>query len=216
MFDVSFTSPAVTVPELTTVYWVAMILGGGLLLISTLAGGDADAEIDMDLDVDIDTSHAHAASLATWFSMQFAVFFLAMFGLVGVTMTHLSARGSAVVLISALVGGLLVGQGAHQVIRKLRSTSGDSTPKPKDYVNKLARVTISLTKDSKGEIALRVGRSDRYIPALARHAQDTFSHDQQVGVVAYRDGVAEVVSRKEFEFLSNKNSRTIQNEGDRS
>ncbi len=94
MLDVTFTSPAVILPELTTAYWVALILGGGLLLISTLAGGDADVDIDMDLDVDvdIDTGHAHAASLATWFSMQFAVFFLAMFGLVGVTMTHLTAR----------------------------------------------------------------------------------------------------------------------------
>ena len=106
--------------------------------------------------------------------------------------------------------GLLIGQGVHQIMRKLRQTSGDSTPTPADYINKLGRVTIAVTKTSKGEIALRVGRSDRYIPALSKHEQDAFSSDQQVGVVGYSDGVAEVVSRKEFEFLNESRSKTPQ------
>lgn len=210
MFDAALTTLAVSLPELTTLYWVCLIVGGGLLLISSVAGGDADAgfdadldvDIDVDADVDVDTGHIHASALASWFSIQFAVFFLAMFGVVGVTMTHLTQRTSGVVLTIALSAGLLVGQGVHQLMRKLRRSSGDSTPQTDDYVNKLARVTITVANEKKGEIALRVGRSDRFIPALSRHSHDTFSADQQVGVVAYRDGVAEVVSRKEFEFLS--------------
>lgn len=210
MFDVALTTLAVSLPELTTLYWVCLIVGGGLILISSVAGGDADGgfdadldvDIDVDADVDLDTGYVHASALASWFSIQFVVFFLAMFGVIGVTMTHLSERTPGVVLTIALCAGLLVGQGVHQLMRKLRRSSGDSTPKTQDYVNKLARVTISVANDKKGEIALRVGRSDRFIPALSKHAHDTFSPDQQVGVVAYRDGVAEVVSRKEFEFLS--------------
>ena len=203
MFDAELTSLAVSLPELTTLYWVCLIVGGGLIVISSVAGGDADAcfDADLDVDLDVDTGYAHASALTSWFSIQFVVFFLAMFGVVGVTLTHLTQRTSGVVLTLAISAGLLVGQGVHQLLRKLRRSSGDSTPKVADYVNKLARVTITVANEKKGEIALRVGRSDRFIAALARHSDDTFSPDQQVGVVAYRDGVAEVVSREEFEFL---------------
>ncbi|MCH7885131.1 MAG: DUF1449 family protein [Planctomycetes bacterium] len=203
MFDAALTTLAVSLPELTTLYWVCLIVGGGLIVISSVAGGDADAGFDADLDVDldVDTGHAYASALTSWFSIQFVVFFLAMFGVVGVTLTHLTQRTSGVVLTLAISAGLLVGQGVHQLLRKLRRSSGDSTPKVDDYINKLARVTITVANEKKGEIALRVGRSDRFIAALARHSDDTFSPDQQVGVVAYRDGVAEVVSREEFEFL---------------
>ena len=96
MLDTTMTIPAISVPELTTVYWVCLIVGGGLLLISSIAGTDADAGFDADVDVDVDVDagvdagHAHASALASWFSIQFIVFFMAMFGLVGVTLTHLT------------------------------------------------------------------------------------------------------------------------------
>lgn len=238
MFETTLTLLAVSLPELAGVYWVCLIVGGGLVAISTIAGSHADADVGLDADVDlgmdvdvdvdadvdvgadvsadadVDAGHVHVGSLATWFSIRFIVFFMAMFGAVGVTFTYLTDRTSGAVLAYAMVGGLLVGQGVHQLIRKLRRTSGDSTPKPADYVNKLARVTITVTRESKGEVALRVGRADRYIPALARHAHDTFSPDQQVGVVAYQDGVAEVVSRKEYEFLTDKGSNKDTEEGE--
>ena len=190
--------------SLATLYWICLIVGGGLLIISSIAGGDADVDVDLDIDVDmdVDAGHAHAGSLTTWLSMQFLVFFMAMFGVVGVTMTHLSDYTGGVTLACAAVVGLLVGQGAHQLLRKLRKTSGDSTPKRADYVNKIARVTISVSAKGKGEVALRVGRTDRYVPAIALHQADAFSPDQTVGVVDYRDGVAEIVSREEFEFLT--------------
>ena len=172
MFDAVLISLAVSLPELTTLYWVCLIVGGGLIVISSVAGGDADAGFDADLDVDldVDTCHAHATALASWFSIQFVVFFLAMFGVIGVTLTHLTQRTSGVVLTIAVSAGLLVGQGVHQLLRKLRRSSGDSTPKVDDYINKLARVTITVANEKKGEIALRVGRSDRFIAALAKHS----------------------------------------------
>jgi hypothetical protein len=93
----------------------------------------------------------------------------------------------------------------HQLLRRLRQSSGDSTPSPEDYVDKIARVTVTVTSDKQGEISLLVGRAERYIPAVAKHADQTFSPGQHVGVVAYNSGVAEVISREEYEFLTNKN-----------
>jgi len=220
---------------LTTMYWIALIVGGGLLLISTFAGGDADVDVDTDLDLDFDgdvgldtgldahvdtdvdmnvdvdaghahvgdahAGHAHGGSLATWFSTQFVVFFLAMFGAVGVVMTHLSEQSWTITLLLALVGGFVIGQGAHQVMRAIKRTSGDSTPGERDYVNKLARVTIAINGNGLGQIIMRVGRSDRYVAAKAKRAEDSFAKDEEVGVIAYGNGVAEVVSRREYEFI---------------
>ncbi len=222
MFEEVMLNPAAALPALTTIYWTCLIIGGGLLAISTLAGGDADldmgADVDVDFDVDVDVDvdadvavdgpaqagHAHAGSLTTWFSTQFLVFFTAVFGVVGVTLTHLSGNTAGVTFAVSLIAGLLVGQGVHQLLRKLRGNSGDSTPKPEDYVNKLARVTVTVRPEQRGEVALRVGRAERFVPAICQRAEDTFSPGQQVGVVAYRDGTVEVVSRKEYEFVKSE------------
>ena len=221
---------AAILPALTTLYWICLIVGGGLLIVSSVAGSHGDAGLDADVGVDVDVGvdadvgldadvgadvdvgadadvhvgHAHATSLATWFSIQFIVFFMAVFGLIGVTMTYLSDQTSAFTFGGALLGGLIVGQGVHQLLRKLRRTSGDSTPQPQDYVNKLARVTITVAGTRTGEVALRVGRAERFLPAISKRADMTFKSGEQVAVVAYRDGVAEIISREEYEFLTNK------------
>ena len=223
MFESSFPIPALSLPAMATLYWICLIVGGGLLIISSLAGGDADAALDAELDVDVsvdsevDTGHATAGSLASWFSMHFAVFFVAVFGLIGVTLTHLTDQTSGVAFVSALVGGLVIGQGVHQILRKLRRSSGDSTPQPRDYVNKIARVTIAVDHARKGEIAVRVGRAERFIPAIAKRADTMFKSGERVAVVAYRDGVAEIVSREEYEFLTHKRKASgHQSEGEQS
>lgn len=215
---------------LTTVYWACLIVGGGLLLISSLAGGHGDADLgghfdgdlgDISLDAHVDVGadfhapadvagdvhagHAGATSLASWFSVQFVVYFMAMFGLIGVTLTHLTDTGGGVTVAAATLGGLLVGQGVHQLLRKLRRTSGNSTTQLADYLNKIARVTIDMSHQSTGEVALNVGSNERFLPAVSKREDVKFSRGDAVAVVEYQGGVAQVVSREEFEFLTKKN-----------
>ncbi len=223
MFYSVLLSIAISLPAVATVYWVCLIVGGGLLIVSSVAGGDADTTLGGGLDADVaggadvaagacsglgadadaDVGHTHAlaGALAGWFSLQFVVYFVAMFGLIGVVLTHLTDTASPVVFGWAMAGGLAVGQGVHQLLRKLQQTSGDSTPQPKDFVNKLARVTVTITPPDKGEVTLRVGRSGRYVPAVSKHSDKAFKAGEEVAVVAYRAGVVVVVSREEFEFL---------------
>ena len=93
---------AATWLAMETLYWICLIFGGGLILVSSVSGGDADADVDVDVDayfdayfdmeadVDVDVDAdldaevdhggeiAAAGSLATWFSIRFAVYFMAM------------------------------------------------------------------------------------------------------------------------------------------
>lgn len=232
MFETTVMLLAAGGTGLVTVYWICLIVGGGLLLISCVMGshGHADTGVDFGPDAsfhadvgvdahadlatdahaggevghDVSTDHHGAGSLTTWFSIQFAVFFMAVFGLIGVVLTHLTETGRGVTAGVAVGGGMIVGQGVHQLLRKLRRSSGDSSPQPKDYVNKLARVTIAITPPNKGEIVLRVGRADRYVPAVAKRGDASFGVTEEVAVVGYNGGVAEVISREEYDFVTGK------------
>ncbi|MCG8406661.1 MAG: hypothetical protein MI923_15810 [Phycisphaerales bacterium] len=211
-------------PSLIGLYWIGLIVGGGLLLISTLTGSDTggDAEVDFDpdmegdVDIEADTdmetdaavegesvhSAEEALSLANWFSIRFLIYFAAMFGFTGIVLTYMSETGPTTILIIALAGGLLVGQIAHQVFRYLMRSSSDSATKLKDYLNKPARVTIAIKPPDRGEVAIQIGDNERFVAAVARREDDTFDVGQPVGVVGFRAGTAVVVSQKEHEFLN--------------
>lgn len=186
-------------------YWICLILGGGLIAVSSWSAVDADVDLDLDggadIDADVEANGADASSLASWFSVHFLVYFMGVFGLIGATMTKLSGQTPWVVVGAAVGGGFLVGQAAHQILRRLRASSGDSTPHANDYMNKIGRVTVDVAGPKTGEVVVRVGRSERYLPAVARHADATFVRGERVGVVGYQSGIAEVISTKEFEFL---------------
>ncbi|MBK9121405.1 MAG: hypothetical protein IPM18_17640 [Phycisphaerales bacterium] len=184
-------------------YWFGLIVGGGLLLLSVFSGGDHDLGVDSDVAVgDFDISHTHGlshtvAALSTWFSLNFVVFSAALFGAFGLVLSYLSTLSPWLAFGVALGGGLLLGQGAHQLMRLVRRTSGDSATQPQDYVHKLARVTIAIAPHGKGEVALQVRGGERYVPALS-DAGNGFAAGDEVVVVGYRAGIAYVVSRTEY------------------
>ena len=236
MIETAYTNVGIIASGLLTAYWTCLVVGGGLLLISTVLGShgadtdvdadfgadldadlslDAEVSVDADVGVDIDAApdanvetahadaiaHGGALSLASWFSIHFVVYFTAVFGMVGVTLTHLTATSPAIVAVASVLGGLVIGQGVHQLMRYLRRTSGNSVVSASDYENRPARVTIAMAQGRKGEVAVRVGRGARYVPAVAKHKEEAFAAGDKVAVVAYQAGVAEVISRKEFEFM---------------
>ncbi|MFQ5489155.1 MAG: hypothetical protein ACE5GE_00425 [Phycisphaerae bacterium] len=201
------------VPSLGPLYVVCLVVGGGLLLVSTIFGGDvdgatdgalsADADLDLDFDVDADVPASPGFSLAEWFSVHFAVFFLASFGLLGTTLTWTSAMTPLIVLVVSLTGGLLVGQGAHQLLRWIKRTSGGKAVGQADYLNKPARVTLAIEPGKRGEVALKVRSRERFTAALAKHDDTGFKLGEQVVVVGYDNGTAQVVSKSEYDFLNN-------------
>ena len=203
----------------TTAYTICLIVGGGLVAISTIFGGDADVDLDVDMDMDFDIDldadidldtgdvggglHDAASgglSLSSWFSMNFVVYFVAVFGLVGAMLTWMSDTIPSTVSIVAVVSGLIAGQGVHQLLRFLKRTSGNSTVKVSDFLKQTARVTVRIMPPAKGEIAIPVRGNTRFVPAVAKRSDDKFETRDEVVVVAFRNGTAEVISQKEFDF----------------
>ena len=240
MFDILLVIPAMSYEAFVSAYWICLITGGGLLVISTVAGAshvgsadvdvdfeiDADVDFDADFDVDaeipddfeIDIVHAHEAagvaahlasadgafSLSSWFSLRFVVFATATFGFLGVVLTYMSDLTGAATAGIAIMGGIAVGQVVHQIIRKIRRNSGNSAPMTADYLKKPVRVTMVIEHPRKGEVAVKLRNAERYIPAVTRRPQTSFKVGDQAFIIAYRGGVAEVVSKKEFDFITYK------------
>ena len=99
----------------------------------------------------------------------------------------------------AVGAGISVYEGVHQLLRAIRTTSGDSATRPQDYIRKLARVTIAIKQPAKGEVAIQVRGAERYVPAVAVGPVKDIAVGSEVVVVAYRGGIAQVVSCAEFE-----------------
>lgn len=220
---------------LLPVYVITLIVGGGMIFISTVFGGHGDTvdvdlggDVDFDLDADTDldgfdgdmnvdvaaqgleTDHGHGAgdlALSQWFSIRFFVYFLAMFGLVGTTLSWLSSWPVWMVFASAIGSGLVVGQVVHQTMRVITRNSGNSQLTSQDFVNRLGRVTAMVGGEQPGEVALSIRGGERYVTARTRHSEDQFKPGDSVGVVSFRGGVAEVVSKKEFDFLLDRAGR---------
>jgi hypothetical protein len=203
---------------IATVYIVALIVGGGLILISTMLGSHGNADVHADLSAGVGVDHHfggdghhgtdvdhhagdHGLSLASWFSMQFGVFFLAIFGLIGTAMTYASGVEAPTVLAAAIVGGAVVGQVVHQTLRALRKTSVGSDLTTQDYLDHAARVTIAFDASRRGEVAVASRNGERFLAAQARRDDDRFKVGDQVVVVGFVSGVAEVVSKTEHEFV---------------
>lgn len=204
-------------PSLATLYIVCLIVGGGLLVVSTVFGGDADAGVDVDVDLDLDLdvdaepsvafagdNVAHGLPLASWFSIQFVIYFAAVFGLVGTVLTFLTGLGNSGVLITATAAGIVVGQAVHQLLRWLKRTSSDGAVTTRDYLKKFARVTIAIEPPQRGEIAVAVRGRERFVSAVTQRKDDRFKVGEQVVIVAYDSGTAEVVSRNEYEFVTDQ------------
>lgn len=232
-------------PELTGVYIFCLIVGGGLLLISTVFGGshdvdagdaldaggaldggldlpgdlglDADAAAGLDADAGAVTetmvheaeadaladTHEGALGLSNWLSVRFVVYFCAMFGLVGTVMTYLTDVGAGWTLALALAAGVAMGQLVHQLIRALQRSGVSSESRIQDLLHKPARVTIPVRPPARGEVGVRVGDREVFLPAVAQRSDDVFETGTQVMIAAYAGGLAEVVSRQEFEFRHN-------------
>ncbi|HPD29044.1 MAG TPA: hypothetical protein PLL20_03550 [Phycisphaerae bacterium] len=218
---------------MAAIYIVSLILGGGMLIVSSILGGHASTDVQVDGgfdfsgdvhtdlpgDMHVDPSggaegafdaagHGHDwLSLTSWFSISFVVYFLAVFGLVGTSLTYLSNVQPHGVAALAVLTGLLAGQGVHHLLRFLRRTSGNSAPGIAEYVNRSACVTLGINGHSKGEVSVSVRGGMRFIPAVARQPNARFEKGDRVVIVALNDATAEVVSHDEY--VSSKGSEPV-------
>lgn len=190
-------------------YLFALIVGGVLLGTSVLLGGhdgdvdvDADGDFDFDGDLDVDVDADVGGGIdkdlaldsdgdALWFlkSLRFWTFFLAFFGLTGITLDGLDLATQWIAFALAMGVGSAVGMSAAWSIRKLSRDVSGAIPEGSDYVGKTARVVVPIREGSVGKV--RVELRGAIVDVLAT-SDESFSAKEEAIIIEMSDGRARI------------------------
>ncbi|HWM87954.1 MAG TPA: hypothetical protein VNO33_19000 [Kofleriaceae bacterium] len=164
-------------------YLITAIVGGVLVGVSILAGGDGDAGGhggDLHSDVDGDghggdgADHAGPVdALLSWLpigSLRFWTFFAAFFGLTGTAMTVLAAAGPIPIAVAAIAVGYTSGLVLTRAIRHLHTRSSDSSLAEADLIGSTALVLLPVGSGRTGKV--RVHIKDRTVDLLAETQEE--------------------------------------------
>ncbi len=204
---------------LLATYVGALVLGGGLLVVSALLGGhdhdadvdhdveleaevEADAELDADADADADHDGHVGVGDALWLpvlSIRFWTFFLAFFGLTGLSLEGLRHAGLigapwGVVLGLAIVTGVVSGWVVSRIVQQLKQEKVSSEVVPEhDYAGKAAEVLLDVAPGDPGLVRLEVkGVSIDVTAVVASSDVGPFKRGSKVIVLAYEQGKVRV------------------------
>jgi membrane protein implicated in regulation of membrane protease activity len=157
------------------VYLFATVLGGVLLGVSAVAGGDHDADAG-------GFDHAHDTHGA-WgiLSLRLWTYLLGFGGLTGLLLTTLT--GTAAPVTALLAGGVGVASGvsARAVIRRALRSGGGGTLQQKELVGRSAEVLVPITRGTTGMIRLTV--KNQLIDVMATCDEGELSPKDEVLIV---------------------------------
>lgn len=168
---------------MTTLFWVALLVGGFFVALSLFGGADSDHGFDAD----------HGAGFVDLFSLRTLFLGSFFFGLTGVTFS-LFDRDPFSTLALALALGVVTGVGGNWLLRKVERTSISSSHAPEDYLGRTATVTLPFSEKDRGKVQLVVKGTRTFLVAQAFESSETaFSPGEDVVIVRMNGRVAEVV-----------------------
>lgn len=147
-------------------YLFALIVGGGLLIFSLLAGhGESHSvEAGADADAHVDLHHGFGepgwVGVQDFLSIRSLLYFFAGFGASGTLIDLLTDASTGVGLVWALVTGLVAAAVAAGIYGWVRRTDSGEVPTDPDYLRGVAaRVVLPVRPGQRGKIvALHGGR----------------------------------------------------------
>ncbi|MBA2292719.1 MAG: hypothetical protein H0W15_09740 [Gemmatimonadales bacterium] len=182
--------------NLVGLYLFALIIGGGLLLISVFGGADGDAsDVDGDLEV-----HGHGAMgeigdlMLGLFRPRNLTFLLAAFGATGLLLTWVGTSSILALLLAASMGaGSWVL--SHALFTWLRRTdSGVSVLNDRALEGSIGRVTLPVGPGARGRITLVVAGQQTWITARVESGVERILPvGTEVLIRRTEGGVAEVI-----------------------
>lgn len=206
-----------------TVYLIAAIVGGTLIVLSAFGGGegdhdvDADHDVDLHLDHDVDLDADHDVDLAPgtdlahgadhggaidgeglwlpFLSLRFWTYFAAGFGLVGTGLTWLGSLADLIIGLAAGGTGLVSGLAMAYAMRLLKAGEAHGQIKMSDYEGAEGRVRVALGPGSPGKIRTVIRGEELDLIALPAEGE-TLPPGTPVMIIDMEGTVARVVRRE--------------------
>lgn len=186
---------------LEIVYMVALIAGGGLVAVSSFAGGfgaDADLDFDADVDADVDfdagdAGDADFGDLSVFLKFKFWTFFSAFFGLSGYLLLKLGVTAWISVVV-AIAMGLVCGYGMSWVLEHLKRRQQSSHATLDNLLGREAIVQTAVRGEIPGNVRVEFG--GRSIDMIASSdSEDRIEAGETVVIVAFEGGRARVAPK---------------------
>jgi hypothetical protein len=172
------------------VYAVALVVGGGIVLLQVLAG--ADHHIGT-ADASLDAHHAPTGpGLLSTRSLTFAVF---AFGLVGTPLHAFGLAPPTVVLAVAVASGLAAGLVAGLAFRALGHGGASGEAALHEAKGQRARVLVPCARAQRGKIRARI--KGQLVDMMATTDEPQIAAGREVLIVDVHDDVAHVVTAPE-------------------
>jgi membrane protein implicated in regulation of membrane protease activity len=171
------------------VYLIAMILGGGVLLIQVISGKDHDPT---HFDSDLGIAHVPGPSLLSTRSLVYGLF---TFGFVGAALhiPGLTSTGTALAL--ALISGAVAGLAASYAFQVAGDPEAAGGARFEEAKGRKARVLVSCTPDRRGKIRVSLKGHQVDMMALSEGGGE-IPEGREVVIVDVRDDIARVAEAK--------------------
>lgn len=167
------------------VYLVALAVGGTLLAVTLLFGGDhGDVEAEVEADVGTDGGVDLADAALAWLpvtSVRFWIFGLAFFGLTGLVLDRGGLLAAVPAAIAAAGVGYVAGVTVTRVLRRLGRDHADSALGEGDCVGEIATVVLPIAPGTTGKVRLSI--KGRVVELLADSEEEHI--DRRESVVVY-------------------------------
>jgi membrane protein implicated in regulation of membrane protease activity len=169
------------------VFVLSLVVGGGLLAVSSIAGDGGDADLDVDLDVDGDSDALRIVSIRS------LTYFAFGFGAVGTGLRYLAGGGGISLYIAAIVGGLLMASMSEMVFRYLERTDSGQMESESALIGQLGVMSLPIGRGGAGKVAVaRGGRVHTLIARPIEGAVGDPSEWREVVIVEMQSGEARV------------------------
>jgi hypothetical protein len=185
------------------VYLITLIVGGALLTVTLVLGGDHHGHVHVGGDghggADAHGDQAGAAdAVLGWFpltSLRFWTFFAAFFGLAGTLLTTWVGSGRGVTIVMSIGAGYLSGLMMDRAMRILRRSDSDSTVGAGDLVGAGVKVLVAVAAGKTGKV--RAHLKGRTVDLLADTSDPAeIGTGQHAMVLSMRDDGHVVITRE--------------------
>jgi membrane protein implicated in regulation of membrane protease activity len=169
------------------VYLIAVVLGGGSLLVQMLVGGDhGDAGHGLDHG---DVTHPDGPGIL---STRSAIYALFTFGFVGGLLHGLRVVEPRAALGIAIVTALVAGAAVGYLFQALGHSAASGSARLDEATGRAARVLVACARGQRGKI--RVALKGHQVDMMATTDEEHIAEGTEVVIVGVRDGVAHVAT----------------------
>lgn len=131
--------------------------------------------------------------LWTFRSVRFWTFFLAFFGMTGLSLDGLGLMGPMAALAAAIGMGSASGLGASAAIRVLAADTSGRAASSRDYIGKTVRVVVPVEGEEVGKVRLRL--KGQTVDVLATTDEGDSFASQEEAIIIEMDGTRARIAR---------------------